>query len=944
MTGSLFYISLDLITNQSFEMNLSLRSQKTLQIIILIIIACQSYRLTWKPILNIQSISHFSSFLEVLSYPSIENLFAHFESFKPFSMVLISLPIITLLLIIFHFVLIYTCKKHSKVLSSIINFKLFIQDTLLFIPMSLTFLMIFKYSNNTGLTMSEISDQPTPNNLDFGVAGSILSIVSIFILLLVVTVYQGCAYEINHVKSKALLTSRFLYTSDLIEKLLTFARCVLYVKVSNEFYKTFIILSFVSYLVQGFFHLSYMPYYHSLMNTLKTIQVAEGILFAIAFFVGYVSDNANIVLYLSMFLQPCVLLIVISVCNKRQEEIKKEPNGMKTVNFEHYLREKLIRQEEIPGIFKLTRTHYEVTKNQIVFVLEALYSLYVLNNSMLGVNKLNEYKWSSFDIFSNLQIFKAASLVEQNLEASKGVKTVIFLHKMEKIIKNEENYSKSIEDLSCELSQSPASLSKLKNYLRKISKNRGKVKKSYRHFLEIYPNSFIGYEMFGTFLLNILQDSLNGVQLLEKAKILKQSKTEEKNKENIFSTLTSNLMLVSGDKDKLGKILFLSESLCNMLKIDFTDSKNYFLKEFIPEPISSIHDMSMINFIKYGETNKFIPDSPFVMLSKENFLIECEIHAEMVTKDHSLLFVIEIKQVKPNREVAFVSSDGYIFSHTQNFGKILGFKETRIFNGDNIFNLVTQPLLKDEVNIITFMDQETGFHIEVALNFFTRRIISTDFVFVYCSIDNSQKYKSVCGEMKRMKVRKIRQTLKIKFENIPNLDQNIPPLNADEQGVTKSQTLDSSKQYKGTEYSKIGKFFSLFKVVFYIMTLLLTAIGIVIIIYIEDQLNHSISLDSINIFGFYKYNACYFSLITLSVQFTDLIKVPQFFENSEILSVKSDLEENEEELHKRYKDWSYCDATKLFTTNDFIIYSKNSSKKSNFIDQMLLFRAIVNTR
>lgn len=938
MEWNLFYEYLDLIFSKSFNTNLSIKSQKIVQVITAFIIMCQNFRLAWKFDLEIPSTNNFSSFWQILSYSSIENLCAYSGSFKVFSLILLSIPLATLTLIIFHFALMHFFRKHIKILTFLIKSSLAVQDTLLLIPITLTCLVIIKYSTSTGSEIKEILNRVDSNNVDYGDMGAIISSMSLVTLIIFLILHQGFNYEISHSETKQKLNCRLSYYSALVKIILTIIRCLLYLEVSGNNYKTYLIITLFTYLVQGLVYLAHMPYYDMFMNILMILKALQGALFSLAFFMGVVIDNANIIFFLTLILQPWLIIFVFTVCRLREENFKC-PNDTSTLKFEQFFRDKLKNQEVIPNFFKKTRKQFEISKNQLIVIIEALYCHSVINNSMLGLNKLSEFKRNPLNIFENFQVFKARTRLQQTLEPSEAIKTVIFLNQLHKIIESEKKYSKSLEKLSIEMHQAKPLLVKLKDSLTNISKSKNLTKKSYKQLLEFYPNSFIGYEMFGTFLVNILHNPINGIPILEKAKIEKESNSDKK---NIFSTLTSNLMLVSCDKHDFGKVLYLSESLCELFKVDRSESKHCYLKDFVPEPFSKPHDMLMSKFLKYSESNKFTQPDQFVMLTKEDYLIECKLNSECVTKDKTLLFVIEIKKLTLNREVVLMSEDGHIYAHSKGFSSLIGHRDIN-YKGKNVHVLFNKQLVQDQLNIINITHEVTGCQIEISIYFIKMKVISTDMFFLYCSTDTS--YECLLKNNTDMNNIRLNKSTKKTFKissNYQHINEKNFSITIGETGISKSQSTSSLiKNTRNDTFSKIGKYFMIIKVLFYIMTLVLLILSIIIIIYTNDQVTHSISLDSINIFGYYKYSTCYFSLISLNLHLTNTIQVPLFFTNDEILSVKEDLTTNKKELLKRFKGWRYCDASKLFTANDFVIYLRNTTKTSNFIDEMLVLDSIV---
>lgn len=194
-----------------------------------------------------------------------------------------------------------------------------------------------------------------------------------------------------------------------------------------------------------------------------------------------------------------------------------------------------------------------------------------------------------------------------------------------------------------------------------------KVKKKYNQLTHQFPNGIYCHELYGSFVLNILLDIELGSKLLsQKENFVAINKQKNKDKFLVFSE-SNGFLLVSADLEDFGMITYANEIAGQILNQAVGTIVGNKINSYIPEPYDKDHDLYMKNFIINCHTLE--PDvsmGPFLK-TERGYLVECTFRVRVVSMIDKLYFLISIKPHYNNREIAFISSDGIINSHSEQF-------------------------------------------------------------------------------------------------------------------------------------------------------------------------------------------------------------------------------------------------------------------------------------
>ena len=280
-----------------------------------------------------------------------------------------------------------------------------------------------------------------------------------------------------------------------------------------------------------------------------------------------------------------------------------------------------------------------------------------------------------------------------------------------------------------------------------------KIKKKYAELMKIAPDSLNIINIYGTLLNSILRDTEKGQYILKK-KITYNGK--ERKLKPKFVDEESGILLVSGNKETLGKVLYANRILLYFLASSEDMIKDCFLWQFIPKPFDNRHDYRLLKFVENCTSHHVYRTSPLFMCNQHGFLVECYFNLECIGHEGKINFLAIVEPIiGKNREVALIGRHGEIFCHSEKFAKVLGCKEKHI--EDTILAQYIPDLVIEDLPINTLYTTilklsstheyseaisprpfENSTHKEIGLIVKEKTVVNTVFYTVYISDDESE--------------------------------------------------------------------------------------------------------------------------------------------------------------------------------------------------------------
>ena len=371
-------------------------------------------------------------------------------------------------------------------------------------------------------------------------------------------------------------------------------------------------------------------------------------------------------------MQVPLVFLVQSLIKYRMGKVKKIQDSALcgVTSFELSARKHMISGKYKNKMIDIIHQNFKINRNESANIMKAYYCNDVLAESMLGLIKISRTRTTEFNIFMNYQIFKCKKILfDVCKESHEGLKLLLYFEEFKDIKKKDKQFIKFLYRMLKELLSHQPRLPYLKKYVLGTAIKMMVLENKYKTILKKFPNSVEVKEMYGSLLINLLNDKENGLVVSE----ARVSGTNKFNKSFMNFTKERCFLLASGEEKSLGQILFANHNLLNYLGISEEFLDEYNLNQFIPKFMQKHHNKALLNLIEKGNKFEGLTCKPPFLVDFQGFLLECNIHSEYVADGNTVNFISVIDPLyNLDRQAALISVDGVIQSHTKNFPGSIG--------------------------------------------------------------------------------------------------------------------------------------------------------------------------------------------------------------------------------------------------------------------------------
>jgi hypothetical protein len=773
----------------------------------------QNINFLWNPYLTIDFWESYQKFWVTISYPCIDAIAAISNSLFIFLLVVLSgLALIVILVTLHIFLLSYEINTPVLFLK-LEKFLVFLICDAFFISCTTILVLLFKYSTFSESFVEEYSNNPSSSSLQLGIAGQIISLVSLGLILSITLVGECCKYEIRHFFTDKDLQAQSFSNIEVYIKLVYFITTIFSCTIQFKFYFYYLISIAFAYGFILYVFVHRLSYYSNFMNFLKIWLHFEILSICLFFIVGYILNNSTVITVLTIFMQPFIFATSKIILERRITKIKTLKDEIKSdfVIFELSARKRLLSSENFKQLFKYINLNYSNTKNEILFLIQAYYCNDVLKNSALGSIKLSRISLEPLNLFFNFQVNKCYKILEEiNIKKSEGFKLFFYLISFDKISSQEKNLCKSLLGFWNKIFDKKCEFDSLNRFLSQSVYLMKDVKAKYLEILSKHPLSQQINEMFGTILIEILGECDLGQTHLE----ISQSnikKTNNEKKKELFSDKDNLIMIVSGNEEDLGKVIYMSLCICEVLGVSPEDSKDYSLNDFIPKPYNENHNKNLYQYIENGLSEYAFSKIELCLKDKEGFLFECIVSVECVGYNLKSFFVIVAEPlIRWNRETALISDKGLIYGHTKKFPQCIGqnrYKVEQTYLSDFFPTDILDACQPEKFVFSRVYSANLQNYVKVCLCMADYKINSTTLYFFYVIHDPIElmilkkiKKKSECIEINRIDGSLIIKNYDIMTEKLYNSPNNFNSIYSySEEAKMIESEIVISKENEGTQ-------------------------------------------------------------------------------------------------------------------------------------------------
>lgn len=317
--------------------------------------------------------------------------------------------------------------------------------------------------------------------------------------------------------------------------------------------------------------------------------------------------------------------------------------------------------------------------SQFAVLSEFLYVYSVQDHEGLARLHLSKARHCSFDFESCYNLFRYSSLLnDASKQYYEEVDYVRFRGLYDTAKKADEAACLLELDFWTELSSLTPVVKSVESMGIRLYDAINSARKQSTQLLKHYPQNNLALKLYGTFLMEVYNDTEKGQELLGRGIY----QAEHQSSQNGFSYFddSNGILLVAGSGDNLGCIAYINPQASQILGIPQRLALNMNIANFIPEVVldAKSHNAALARFLsacRHSEAS--VPVNLFV-LTHQGSLTEVLLQVKCMALEADPFFITVLKTAAFSREVALYDDMLVIREHTQGFAVAVGFSDSYV--------------------------------------------------------------------------------------------------------------------------------------------------------------------------------------------------------------------------------------------------------------------------
>ena len=631
------------------------------------IVYTQNIHFFWYGQINIKFIENYSTLWKLVSFTFLDQLFETLGLLEEYLATLLLFMVLLFMLALLAFLLIICNKRLNKQSAFVLRFLMEICCNVFFIPIVSALVKMIGEQNQ--LSLSAQNYELNRANLFESRASRVIGLVCLIWVIFLSFLYEVSKFDMRGMGQDKLGNGKISANCDLLIKGVQVLNCLLYGFLHVSAYKFFLIVCIACYSISAWKIMTSLPYYSEIINMYKAYFQLSLACVGLFFLIGKLQDNANIIISLSILIQPVLTIIVyslvMSIYNKNSKTLFIE--GADFAIFELLHRKSLHSQSDIDLLQNLDK-NYSLTKENLNRVVTAYYCLYYLDNCSLALIKINSLTIEGYNFPLNYQIYKCKLLIKNQCKLKSNTYNYLkYINKITNIRKIDKKFCYTYDNFFANVLENKSKLQVLKKSIENLTKTMEKLQFMYKVALIEFPNSKELKEMFSTFVFDLKSISEKENELRNGG--LRQN-TINSHMINTFIK-DQTLFLVSADSHSFGKITFASKEFQGFIQVTQEALKDLTIWSIFPSATCRIYEDSMKSFISKSKDIVLHQKTEIYINDSQGFIHECFAEVYCTAKNGSVYFIFIISYPENEKELAIVSDQGYIYDHSKKFPEML---------------------------------------------------------------------------------------------------------------------------------------------------------------------------------------------------------------------------------------------------------------------------------
>lgn len=638
------------------------------QILFHFIFYLQYTSLYWKQGIQYFGWDYYEPFWRVLSFARLDTIFyilgIEIQAYYTFT------GIVFFNFVIFILTVIASSEKRSipKILKWLFQKALFIQNTLLFIPM-LTFFsaIIAKIVNLPSIYPSTSLETISSAHLANCIICLLLHISTSF-------VYEIMTFEVRHcfaivdykAKSSCMIDFKKMISTIVTVELYCFLP-VNRLEISHSLNVIVSIWLCILYWI-------YLPYYNRDMNVIVFATTVCKMFTAFCFAFTYIINSSGFLMLSNIILVPLIILIVPSILDLRYSQIKKiDPKECRNAFYlELQIRKTLIKCEEreveplnVFGEYLLNR------KDNLdsIALWECSHCIYALQDCKLAMIKLAKIYKTSPSLTTDFQGYKLRKIVK-NSKATipEDLGFFNYMRKIEKIKQVDQDALEKCIILAAEIVGLKPSMRKINALMMKVTEDMEYIVDNYSRLLKEHPKNTECI-----ILLKSLLESIYPDDKIDPDKIYCGEDNSISTQDLAYFDQSNGILLVSGDESNIGIIIYCNDKFGNILGETPSQIIKTNISSYIPYPYNNKHNNFLLNFTRKSTSSLLRFPCTLYFQTEKGFLTECYVKMSCLALDGHIFYLVLAQGIGEAYQRALIDPSGMIFSHTRKFPSLFNY-------------------------------------------------------------------------------------------------------------------------------------------------------------------------------------------------------------------------------------------------------------------------------
>jgi len=663
------------------------QKSKFLFLRLLVLLQWLSFLWVWN--MQLSSWTDYRAFWRALSYARFDTLCAEYNTLHfctYFSLSLVVLCYSGLLLV---GVLIYHNQKSPQALGFVLKGLLQFVCEVGYVPMVTLLLIVSKYTLEGETKVEEYFGEELESiRMSRGWAGA--GIGGCLMLGVLKYLFVNLTTETRHCYSHHNITSKVSAKFHLYKAVFDHFLILSYIVFSQthiNYVQVYSLLIGVVLFIQLVFKI---PYYSPTANKLEAYLIALFILQVVLFQLCNLMDSAGVLFVLTIFVPIAFIVPVFNLIEYRYKLIQTTWSNLhllETVyDLELRIRSFMLEKDPQKALGEELLQNLCLCFDKSIFKGHKMLSIwtfhlckYVLKDRKLALIKLSQsipLEGTLEDSFQEFISKKSSKTVEKECEC---LEFLCFIIKVQQITQKDKTLSLSLLDFWNEITSAAPTASSLEPKISKLCKKINNLKQLYTELIENYSKFEEVFQMYGSYLENLLFDPEKALVYYRKAETTRSSNAAalKDSTELKFYDKRNGILIVSGVKETIGEIIHVNKVACDILGATPNDVLGIDFSNLIPPPFDFKHFTKLKRFLKYATRSQV--SSGYVIKLPDGHVKEVEVAVELTAYEGSPVYTVIFKPKEAKREIALISDSGVVYSHTPRFAELLGHPGEKLF-------------------------------------------------------------------------------------------------------------------------------------------------------------------------------------------------------------------------------------------------------------------------